>query len=203
MSLANNLDNFISEEDYLQGELASEIKHEFIDGDVYAMTEASRKHNTIATNISSDLHQGLKNNKSSCTTFAADMKVKINHNFFYPDVMVVCDPEDNENDYYQKSPVIIVEVLSKSTRKNDTSLKRMNYFDIPSLEEYVLVEQDICQVEVFRKSAHWQASFYFLGDEITFESIGITLSVEDIYYQIDTEEVRNYLMEKDLESKVK
>ena len=159
MSLANNLDNQISEQDYLEGELVSEIRHEYIDADVYAMTGASKKHNTIATNISSDLHQGLKNNKSPCITFAADMKVKVNSNFFYPDVMVVCDPQDNESDYYQKSPIIIVEVLSKSTRKNDTSIKRINYFNIPSLAEYILVEQDFCQVQVFRKSNHCKLVF--------------------------------------------
>jgi Uma2 family endonuclease len=65
-------------------------------------------------------------------------------------------------------------------RKNDHSIKMINYFNIPTLEEYVLVEQDICEVQVFRKSEHWKSTYYFLGDKFFFKSINVTLTVEDI-----------------------
>jgi len=126
------------------------------------------------------------------------MKVKISDRstrFFYPDVMVVCDI-NNDNDYFQNSPVIIVEVLSQSTRKNDFTIKMMSYFNIPSLEEYVLIEQDICQVQVYRKKDHWQSTTYFPGDEITFTSIDSVISVEDIYYQVNNSDMVSYLKEK-------
>jgi len=164
MSLAKIMDNLVSEEDYLEGEQLSEVKHEYIDGNIYAMAGASKKHNQISRNTTSALHNALKNINSPCETFSSDMKVKISHlttNFFYPDIMVVC--EKNNDDYYQHSPIIIIEVLSKSTRKNDFTTKMMSYFNIPSLEEYVLIEQDICQIQIYRKNKNWQSSSYFLG----------------------------------------
>ena len=96
------------------------------------------------------------------------MKVKVGSNFFYPDVMVVCD-DNAENDYYTESPVIIVEVLSKSTRRLDETTKLMSYINIPSVQEYVLIEQDIVDIQVIRRSEGWLPKHYFLGDEVIFE----------------------------------
>lgn len=198
MSLAQKLENKISEEDYLAGELISDTKHEYVDGDVFAMAGASKKHNLISRNFSFEFEKGLRNNNSPCSTFSSDMKVRLNHvttSYFYPDVMVVCD-SDEKDDYFQNSPVIIVEVLSKATSKYDKSNKRLAYFNLPSLKEYVLVEQENCEVVVFEKEKGWQSSYYFLGDEIVFKSIGIRISVEDIYYQIKNEETIAYALEK-------
>jgi len=198
VSLANTVESRISESDYLDGERISEIKHEYIDGVVYAMAGASTKHNVISRNILTEFSNHLKQKKSSCYTFSSDMKVKISDvstRFFYPDVMVVCDI-NNDNDYFQNSPVIIVEVLSKSTRKNDFTIKMMSYFNIPTLEEYVLIEQDICQVQVYRKKDHWQSTTYFPGDEINFVSIDAPISVEDIYYQVNNSDMESYLKKK-------
>ena len=160
------------------------------------MAGASTKHNLISGNIFRELSSKLKNIKSSCDVFSSDMKVKVSNvttKFYYPDVMLVCE---NDDDYYKTSPVLIVEVISKSTRKNDFTTKMMNYFNIPSLEEYVLIEQDLCQVYVYRKNQNWQSGSYFLGDEITFASIDTTITVEDIYYHVDHEDVTIFLEEK-------
>jgi Uma2 family endonuclease len=127
------------------------------------------------------------------------MKVKAGNNFFYPDVIVVCD-EQNPHEYYTASPVIIVEVLSKSTRRTDETTKRLAYFNIASLQEYVLIEQDIVDVELCRRSRGWVSEHFFLGDEVRFESIGLTLSVEEIYARVDNDDVRTYLEEKRLAS---
>jgi len=199
MSLAKVKDHKLSETEYLEGELISETKYEYIDGEVFAMAGASVKHNIISSNVSRELGNNLKSQNSPCNVFLADMKVKISNNsthFYYPDVMVVCDKSDE--DYFQNSPVIIVEVLSKSTRRNDKTSKKMTYFNIPSLEEYVVIEQDYCEVEVFRKKNGWTSTVYFLGDEITFDSIKTTLSVEDIYYHIDNEDMAQYLAKKEI-----
>ena len=204
MSSVDKKNYSISPEEYLAGELESEVKHEFIDGIVYAMAGASKKHNQVSRNVLYGLENKLRQKKSLCETFSSDMKVKIsniNQSFFYPDVMVVCDK--NDDDYYQDSPIIIVEVLSKATRKNDSSTKMLSYFNCPTLEEYVLIEQDFCQVQVFRRKHHWQSTHYFPGDEISFESIHVTLSVDDIYYQIDNEDMIQYLQQKELENKQK
>lgn len=189
----NYANNKISEEEYLQGELVAEFKHEFIDGEAYAMAGASEAHNLLAGNIFAELKSQLKG--TPCRTFIADMKVKVANDFFYPDVMVVCQNSD-DSDYYQQSPVIIVEVLSPSTRKFDKTAKRLKYQNIPTLEEYVLIDQTIAEIEVFRKKEHWQSFYYYLGDAITFESLGITVLVEDIYYQVNNDDVLAFLQEK-------
>jgi len=198
MSLVKQVTTKISIDEYLDGELLSEIKHEYIDGEVYAMAVASTKHNLISSNILSDIKSQLKQKQSACDVFSSDMKVKISDaatRFFYPDVMVTCSDKTSDDSYYQTSPIIIVEVLSKTTRKNDFTTKMISYFSIHSLEEYVLIEQDFCQVQVYRKNEHWKATTYFLGDEITFNSIGITITVEDIYYHVNNEEMLNFLKE--------
>ena len=185
--------NPISVEAYLQGELLAETKHELIDGDVYAMAGASENHNLLSLNMASELKTRLKG--TPCRTFMADMKVRVGQDFFYPDVMVVCG-EDNDSEYYKNAPVIIVEVLSKSTRRFDQTDKRLRCQKIPSLEEYVLIEQDKGEIQVFRKKDQWQSFYYYLGDDIMFTALGVTVSVEDIYYQVSNEDVLDFLRDK-------
>jgi Uma2 family endonuclease len=99
MSLAKKLDYFVSEEEYLAGELISDIKHEYLDGYVYAMAGASKKHNQISRNVTTRFHSSLKKTNSSCETYSSDMKIKsseLSSHFFYPDVMVVCDDSDDD-----------------------------------------------------------------------------------------------------------
>jgi Uma2 family endonuclease len=188
-------DNRISVEDYLQGELISEIKHEYIDGYVYAMAGASTNHGRIASNVSGELRQHLKN--LPCDVLIADFKVNVNHRkFFYPDVVVICDP-NNGDAYYTEKPLLIVEVLSNSTQRKDRTLKRLAYQSLPSLQEYVLIEQDFVDVEVSRRSVNWDSRHYFLGDEIYFESLDLTLPVTEIYRRVDNEELREFLREKE------
>ncbi|MGZ5007521.1 MAG: Uma2 family endonuclease [Methylobacter sp.] len=186
----NQEPNWISEEAYLQGELTSEIKHEYIDGAVYAMTGASKNHQRITGNVSREFGNQLKN--TPCEPFASDIKVKVGSKFFYPDVMVVCK-DDTGNDYYTENPVIIVEVLSKSTRRMDETAKKFAYQTLPTLKEYVLIEQDFVDVEVCRRSEGWISRHYFMGDSVTFESVGITLSVTDIYDRVENDDVSSFI----------
>lgn len=188
-------DAWITEEEYLQGELLSEIKHEYLDGQVYAMAGASRNHERIAGNVYRKIGNYLEG--KPCEPFGSDMKVKAGKNFFYPDVMVVCQ-ETSSNEYYSQSPTLIVEVLSKSSRRMDETTKRLAYFNIPSLKEYILIEQDFVDVESCRRSNGWVSEHFFLGDHAYFESIDLTLPVEEIYARVENEDVKTYLEDKRL-----
>jgi Uma2 family endonuclease len=184
--------NYITVEDYLAGEEISEIKHEYVDGQVYAMAGAKLKHNLIAANISGLLWSALRG--KPCFPLHSDMLVKtLGKRFRYPDVVVVCDDDTSTDERVRESPVLIVEVLSKSTRKKDKGEKRMEYLAIPSLQEYVLIEQDFAEVEVQRRSAGWQSSYYFLGDEVLLESVNATLSVEAIYERVKNDDMEAWL----------
>ena len=190
MALQQQKNSFISQEDYLAGELISEVKHEYIDGDVYAMAGASKNHERIIGNVFAKLHAQLEN--TPCEPFLSDLKIKVANSFFYPDAMVVCK-DKTDHEYYTESPIIIIEVLSKSTRKTDQALKRRAYQSLPSLNEYVLIEQDFIDVEICRKSNHWQSEHYFLGDEVHFATIDLSVSVEAIYARVANEEMREFL----------
>ncbi|MBV5301750.1 MAG: Uma2 family endonuclease [Methylococcales bacterium] len=181
---------YISVLDYLGGEKISDVKHEYINGEVYAMAGASRSHNILTGNVWSAFMAHLDGTR--CISFSSDMKVNIDNQFFYPDVLVTCD-DDLGDDYYTKAPIILVEVLSKSTRKMDKSFKLAAYKTIPSLLEYVLIEQEFAEIEICRRHSHWSSTHYFLGDDVHFESIDLTLSVEAIYRRVQNQDVIDYL----------
>ena len=183
----------LTEEEYLAGEEISEIKHEYIDGEIYAITGVSKNHERISGNFFVRLHGHLEN--SSCEPFSSDVKVKVGKDFFYPDAMVVCD-DQADHDYYTETPTVIIEVLSKSTRRYDMTIKRLAYQSISTLQEYILIEQDFVDVEVCRKNEDWQSKHYFLGGEFTLNSIGITLKVDDLYQRVKNEDVSDYLKAK-------
>jgi len=179
--------NFISIADYLQSELISDTKHEYLEGQVYAMAGASKNHQRIIANMVATFIQHLRN--TPCDTFSSNIKVRVSDlAFFYPDVIVACQ-DDPEDSYYTKKPLIIVEVLSKSTRRTDETTKRRLYQTLPSLQEYVLIEQDIVDIEICRRSESWQPEHYFMGDEITFAAIDLTVSVNDIYERVLNDDV--------------
>ena len=184
---------FISETEYLDGEHISDIKHEYIDGEVYAMSGASANHNRIAGNLYRKLGNHLDN--QPCQPYTSDMKVKIGSKFFYPDVLVDCSNLSGSS-YFTESPTLLVEVLSKSTRQIDEKLKRQLYTQIPTLQEYVLIEQDFVDVEIIRRRTGWQSEHYFLGEDVTLDAVDLTVSVEDIYYRVDNSDVKEWLEKK-------
>lgn len=180
--------NPMSVEDYLALEQSSAVRHEFIDGHVRAMTGAHANHNLIAGNVFGEFRAHLKG--LPCRPFMSDMKVRIGSQFFYPDVMVDCSAV---NGYYSETPRLLVEVLSKSTRRMDKAVKRLAYMQIPGLEEYVLIEQDFVEVEIMRRAEGWQSERYYLGDTVTFASIGLTLPVADIYDRVQNGDMAEWV----------
>jgi len=180
----------LSIDDYLAGERTSDIKHQLINGTVYAMAGASRNHHRLAGNVYAKLHAHLEN--KPCEPFSSDIKIKVAQDFFYPDAMVVCD-ENALHEYYTETPVIIVEVLSKSTRQIDQTIKRHAYQRLPSLQEYVLIEQDFVDIEVCRRSNHWQSEHHFLGDELYLATIEWRIAVATLYQRVQNEDMQAFL----------
>jgi Uma2 family endonuclease len=153
------------------------------------MAGAKHNHNFISMNIGREFSNHLKN--SACAVFMADTKVRLGKNYVYPDVLVDCSKMSGD-DYFSTSPVIIIEVISKSTRMRDTTTKLIQYINLTSLKEYVLIEQDFVSVQVLRRSNHWQSEYFYLGDKVTFESIGLTLTVEEIYDRVDNVDMNEF-----------
>lgn len=192
-------DERISEAEYFALEKQTDTRHEFLDGYVYAMVGGSFNHGTLIGNIAGEIRNHLKG--KPCRVFAEGIKVKTpavsgrDSRYFYPDVVVDCTIEKADGNMLT-TPVLVVEVLSDSTHKFDETLKFQVYATIPTLQEYVLVEQNVAKIEVQRRRTGWAVEKYFLGDAITFESLGLTLPVEELYDRVQNEEMSEWLAEK-------
>jgi Uma2 family endonuclease len=176
--------SYLSVQDYLAGELESDVRHEYVDGEVYAMVGASDRHGLISLNLASLFSQRLPDR---CQVFMSDMKVRIQtaerEVFYYPDVLVSCDSRDRET-YYRQYPCLVLEVLSPHTERIDRFEKSLFYRQLETLQEYVLVSQDYRQLEIFRRADQWKCTTYTEG-EVQFHAIDLRVSVNDIYRRTD------------------
>ena len=143
---------YLTPDEYLQMEEHSDIKHEYIDGYIYAMAGALDPHVTIAGNLFALLRNHLRG--SGCRVYIADMKSRIEslNRYYYPDVMVTCDQRDRETPAYKSFPCLIVEVLSNSTEAFDRGDKFADYQTLSTLKEYVLINTKRQRVECFRRN---------------------------------------------------
>ncbi|MBI2927205.1 MAG: Uma2 family endonuclease [Verrucomicrobia bacterium] len=179
-------ESFISVEDYLAGELQRQVRHEYLGGAVYAMAGSSEEHNTIAGNIFGRLRNYLSG--KPCRAFIVDMKVRVKPEpeaiFYYPDVMVVCDPRDTER-YFKRFPRVLIEVLSPETERTDRREKLVHYTQLETLEEYVLVAQDRVEVTYYRRAKHWQPELLNEPDQqLRLDSIGFAMPLRAVYEQV-------------------
>ena len=168
-------------EEYLLGERDGEQRYEFVNGEVFAMTGASRDHNLVAGNIFAFLHGRLPD---ACRIFMNDMKVRCrmadDERYYYPDVVLAC--EENESDpYYCENPCLIVEVLSPGTERTDRSEKFFAYRHIPSLMEYVLIVQDSRRVEVYRRRTQWDLELYQGEAVVELECAQARIGLDAVY----------------------
>jgi Uma2 family endonuclease len=175
---------WISPDDYLEGERSAEVRHEYVDGHVYAMAGASDDHNRIAGNIFRELGNALRSHQ--CEPFINDMKVKIPPAFadvyYYPDVLVACDPTDNAR-YFRERPTVIIEVLSPETERTDRREKAIAYRQIPTVEAYVLVEQERMAATILRRTEPgWQSDVIEgRGSIVRLPGIGVEIPLQHIY----------------------
>lgn len=176
---------YLSVEEYLADEELAEVKHEYLGGAVHAMAGANNRHNSIATNVLGLLFASLRGRP--CRAFNSDTKVRIelreHTRFYYPDAMVVCQPSA-EAIHYQESPVVIVEVLSESTRRVDLAEKRDAYQMIPSLKVLIFVESDTPKAVVYRRGESGdfgREDLAGLEAAIALPEIGAELRLSEIY----------------------
>jgi Uma2 family endonuclease len=184
------IDDFINAKEYLEGEPLAETRHEYIEGDVYAMAGASDAHTKVALNAALQLKSHLRG--SGCSTYISDMKVSVNNDeaYFYPDVMVTCEASDQLPDcnYVKRAPKLIVEVLSPSTEGSDRGRKFILYRQIASLQEYILIDPREYYVEQYirsQKDNEWLLHSY-TGEDATihFKSIDLSCSMQDLYEDV-------------------
>ncbi len=180
----------LSPEEYISFERkfvpdAETVRHEYVKGKIISMSGASRAHNLIAFNIAAELHPQLKGKESEA--YISEMRVSspTTSSYFYPDLVVVCDEpqfEDNQFDTLL-NPIAIIEILSPSTEAYNRGEKFSHYRQIESLQEYILVSQDKVNVERFlRKPDEWgYTSFQERNQKVPITSIACELSLEEIY----------------------
>jgi Uma2 family endonuclease len=187
--MSRQVKTYTTPEEYLAFERKAENKNEYVNGEIFAMTGASRKHNLIVANIAGELREQLKG--KPCELYPGEMRVKApaSRSYVYPDVVVVCDEPKFEDDQLDTllNPTLIVEVLSKSTESYNRLAKSAYYRTIESLAEYLLVAQEECRVEQYVKQPDGR---WLLADVrsreslIVLEAIGCSLSLQDIYERI-------------------
>jgi Uma2 family endonuclease len=183
-------ENFMTPEDYLKFERASETKHEYLAGEIFAMSGVSRSHDRIVNSISSYLYAQLL--EGPCESFSSDMRVKVHSSVYYtyPDLSVVCGEQEFEDSAVDTllNPTIVIEVLSPSTERYDRGKKFNHYKTVSSLQEYILIAQDSPQVERFVRRPDGEWTFTVLvGLEAVLELplIQCRLPLEKIYERVN------------------
>lgn len=180
-------------EEYLTLERQAQHKSEYLNGEIFAMSGASRRHNLITVNIAAGLHAQLR--QRPCEVYTNDMRVKVSPTglYTYPDVVVVCDTpqfEDAELDTLL-NPTLIVEVLSKSTADYDRGGKFEHYRTLASLQEYLLVAQDRCHIVHYIRQPDntWVLSeTHVLNDRLPLPSLSAQLLVSEAYTKVQFDE---------------
>lgn len=174
-----------SADEYLAFENESTEKHEFINGEIYAMAGASDAHVTISGNIFAALKAHLRGNP--CRSFIADMKLRVEATdaFFYPDVFVTCRDTFPARSDIKTDATLIVEVLSPSTEAYDRGVKFVHYRHLPSLAEYMLIDIERRSVDLYRKCADglWVLHPYTQGDTVELASINLQLPLNEVIFE--------------------
>ena len=187
--MSQQIQPYISPQEYLRLERQSDYKSEYVNGQIFAMTGASRKHNLITTNISRELSQQLKGRP--CEVYAVDMRVKVRATglYTYPDVAVACGEPEFEDDFIDTllNPTLLVEVLSPSTERYDRIAKSSYYRTMESLAEHLLVAQDEIRVEQYvrQPNGEWLLfEFLTLDRTVHLPSIACSLQLGEVYDRI-------------------
>ncbi len=174
-------------EEYLEIEETSTIKHEYIQGHIYAMAGASKAHVILTGNLVTLLNNHLRG--TGCIVYSTDMKVRIEvaNTFYYPDVTVTCDERDRtSSEDLIRYPRLIIEVLSRKTESFDRGDKFADYKTLETLEEYILVNQYQMSVERFQRNAEglWVPFAYRESDEVSFASVNFHQAIAELYENV-------------------
>lgn len=177
----------IGTDDYLTGETASPIKHEYLGGEVFAMAGAGEAHVTVAGNLFALLRDQVRG--GPCRVYISDMKVRVEKAdaFYYPDVFVTCDPTDGGERLFKRNPTLIIEVLSDSTAAFDRGAKFAHYRQLDSLREYVLIEPERLSIDLFRRNAdgNWVLHPIAKGGQLELASLDFGCPLAAIYEDVE------------------
>ena len=177
---------YMTPQEFLEWEELQEIKYEYLDGEVFAMTRGTIPHSAIALNLASALKSHLRG--SQCFTLMSDAKVGISEKdyFFYPDVVVSCHPQDKQAIKFLQFPCLIVEVLSPSTEAYDRGGKFQLYRRIQTLQEYVLISADKIGLDCFRLNDRglWELHPFAEGDDVHLVSVDFTFPLSLVYEDV-------------------
>lgn len=170
-------------EKYLEWEPQQDLRYEYVNGEVFAMTGGTIPHNDIALNLYRNLYPHLRSR--GCRANVADVKVQVSPNspYYYPDVIISCDPQDINARKFLQNPKLIAEVLSPATSAKDRGEKFIYYLKIPSLQEYILIDSEKISVERYCRGEGrmWLYYPYTDGDIITLSSIEFEFPIELLY----------------------
>ncbi|MEL7120812.1 MAG: Uma2 family endonuclease [Bacteroidota bacterium] len=183
--------NFSTIKEYLEQESNSQVKHEFEKGSILAMTGGSLNHGILCGNAYNELSSNLEDSDSSCNAYGSEIRIHIEavDSIVYPDAMVICE-EINTSDKDKDAvinPIVIVEVLSKSTESYDRGDKFYKYRQLDSFREYILISQDKPMVETFYKKEDnvWEIARYIgLDAQIVVKSLGVTINSQELYLNV-------------------
>jgi len=181
-------EKFISVAEYLAFEEKSKRKHEYMDGEIFAMAGVKRNHSLIASNITTELN--IKLRERPCEVHGSDIKILIREgHYVYPDVSVVCDEIDfDSNNTTLLNPIVVFEVLSKSTEARDRGEKAEDYFKLKSLRDYVMIAQNRVRIEHYSRIQVGKWTFEVLEsleEMLVLDSIGCKISLENIYSKVE------------------
>ncbi|MDB9317081.1 Uma2 family endonuclease [Nodularia spumigena] len=198
--IASREESYMSPQEYLEWEETQEVKYEYINGEVFAMTGGTIPHTTIALNLAAALKGHLRGGK--CRAFMADAKLGVSENgpFHYPDVMVSCHPRDKKAIKFIQYPCLIVEVLSPGTEAYDRGGKFTQYRRIATLQEYVLIDAQKMSLDCFRLNDRglWELHPYAEGDEVHLSSVDFRFPLSLVYEDV---ELTNHRGAEDTERK--
>ena len=177
-------DKIYTVEEYIQLDEASDIRHEFINGQLYDMLGVSDLHNEICYNLTFLLKTHLAGKDYKVYMEGVKVKIQGEGHYTYPDVFVTNHPDDLQNKYIKQFPKLLIEVLSDSTRKYDTIDKFIQYQKIETLEYYILVEPEFMYINCFSKddTSEWQSAIYNkIEDSVPLKKLAIELPLKGIY----------------------
>jgi len=184
--IANQERSYMTSQEYLEWEERQEIKYEYVNGEVFAMTGGTIPHNDIALNLATGLKNHLRG--SRCRVNMADVKVCVSEDgsFHYPDVVVSCDESDRQAIKFIRYPCLIVEVLSPSTEAYDRGGKFTQYRRIQTLREYVLIDAEKISIECFRLNdrGFWELHPYEQGNEVHLTSVDFRFPISLVYEDV-------------------
>ena len=195
MTAKKKENNRLSPTKYLELERASlDIKHEYFNGELFAMVGARKNHVRINANLTGELRNSFKKNSPPCEVWPSDMRVKIETGYVYPDIAISCeDPEFEDNEFDTlTNPIVIIEILSESTEAFDRGGKFDFYQNIPTLKEYILISQDKYRIEQYvrqeQKDTWKYRSLKHIDQALRIESANCEIPLAEIYLNVKFED---------------